>query len=593
MGAKNSNLEKIRHSLAHLLAMAVLKRYPGTKLGIGPVIEAGFYYDFQFKKPLSSEDLGDLEKLMRELIAPKLTFKKQILTAAQAKKLFKDQPFKLELIEELKKQRKPISVYTTLSPRESALSPRKSAIFVDLCAGPHIKNTKEIDPRAFKLTRIAGAYWRGSEKNPMLTRIYGVAFENKKALDEYLKLLAEAEKRDHRKLGQELDLFSTHEEYGPGLIYWHPKGARMRIIMENFWREAHLKNGYDIVYTPHIGKSTLWETSGHLDFYKESMYSPMKIDEDEYYIKPMNCPFHIQIYKSKIRSYRDLPLRWSELGTVYRYEKAGVLHGLLRVRGFTQDDAHIICQPEKMPGEIERVIDFSLYILKSFGFEKFNIYLATQPKKSIGTKKMWQNATDALKQALEKRKLAYALDKGGGVFYGPKIDIKIKDALGREWQCTTIQFDFNLPERFDMTYTDKDGKPHRPYMIHRALMGSLERFFGTLIEHYGGAFPLWLSPIQCVVLPISERFSNYARSISEKLEENDIRVETWEMNETLNKRIREAELQKIPYILVVGEREIKNNSVNVRHYKRGIEGEIKIDALIKKIQEEIQNKKSH
>jgi threonyl-tRNA synthetase len=585
----NKDLEKIRHSLAHLLAAAVLKKYPDTKFGIGPTIEDGFYYDFQFSKAISSDDLKDFEKSMREFIAEKLTFKKQSLAPAQAKKLFKNQLFKLELIGEFKKAKKPIMIYDTYKPKNYKL--KAKSYFMDLCAGPHIKNTKEIDPQSFKLTKIAGAYWRGSEKNPMLTRIYGVAFENKKTLDNYLKLLAEAEKRDHRRLGQELDLFSTHEEYGPGLIYWHPKGSIIRVIMENFWREAHLKNGYEIIYTPHIGKSTLWKTSGHLDFYKESMYSSMKIDEDEYYIKPMNCPFHILIYKNKIRSYRNLPLRWAELGTVYRYEKAGVLHGLLRVRGFTQDDAHIICQPEKMPEEIKRVIDFSLYILKSFGFEKFNIYLADQPKKSIGSKKMWQDATNALKKALEKRKLEYILDKGGGAFYGPKIDIKIKDALGREWQCSTIQFDFNMPERFDMTYVGKDGKPHRPYMIHRALMGSLERFFGTMIEHYAGAFPLWLAPIQCAILPISEKFANYAKSIHSRLLESDIRVEFNE-NETLNKRIREAELQKIPYILVVGEREMKNNSVNVRHYKRGVEGEIKLDMLIEKIKKEIIKKGS-
>ena len=558
-------IEKIRHSLSHLMAMAVLEKFPKAKLGIGPTIENGFYYDFLLPRPIEEDELAEIEKKMRELIKKNIPFKKKLVSFAEAEKLFKklNQPFKVELVRNLKKFGTTEAAKKTRK-KASQASIYESGNFIDLCAGPHIKNTREIKPNAFKLEKIAGAYWRGDEKNPMLTRIYGLAFNTKDELEEYLKMLKEAQKRDHRKLGQDLDLFSIHEEFGPGLVYWHPKGSRIRVVMEDFWRKAHYKNGYEIVFTPHIGKSDLWKISGHLDFYKENMYSPMPIDEDEYFIKPMNCPFHILIYKNKMHSYRELPLRWAELGTVYRYEKTGVLHGLLRVRGFTQDDAHLICTPEQMPEEIKKVLNFSLYILRSFGFEKFNIYLATKPEKAVGDNKKWLAATRALEAALRKAKLSYNIDKAGGVFYGPKIDIKIKDALGREWQCTTIQFDFNMPERFKMEYVGQDGKFHQPYMIHRALMGSLERFFGALIEHYAGAFPFWLAPIQIKLLPVSEKHKKYAEKIAKIFQENNFRVEIDNLNATISKRIREAELEKIPYIIVIGDKEMNSNNLAVR-----------------------------
>jgi threonyl-tRNA synthetase len=551
------DLEKIRHSLSHIMAAAVKMIYPTVKFGIGPVIENGFYYDFDFGKEKVDESLlAKIEKIMKDFLNEDLRFKKEIISYQQAKKLFKDQPYKLELIEEYKKEKRQLSIYRTFAG--------KKEIFVDLCAGPHVSSTKAIKKDCFKLERMAGAYWRGDEKNPMLTRIYGLAFNTKEELENYLNLIEEAKKRDHRVLGQQLDLFSFHEEFGPGLVYWHPKGGLIRMVMENFWREAHLKNGYGIVFTPHIGKSDLWKISGHLGFYRENMYSSMKIDEDEYFIKPMNCPFHIQIYKTKVRSYRDLPLRWAELGTVYRYEKAGVLHGLLRVRGFTQDDAHLICTPEQMPSEIKKVLDFSLYILKSFGFNNFSIYLSTKPKDAIGNNKKWNEATAALEKALKSSKLPYKVDKGGGAFYGPKIDIKVNDALGREWQCSTIQFDFNMPEKFKMEYIDKDGKTKQPYMIHRALMGSLERFFGALIEHYAGAFPFWLAPFQIKLLPVSDKFIHFAYQLKEKFEEHNFRVEIDDSNETISKRIRNAELEKIPYIIVIGQKEMESGKLPIR-----------------------------
>ena len=573
-----NKIELIRHSLSHIMANAVQELFPGTRFAIGPVIENGFYYDFDLPPAakdepiLRLEDLPKIEKRMREIIAQNIEFKKSLKTKADAKKIFADQPYKLELIKELKTTK--VTIY-------------KSGKFTDLCAGPHVKLTKEINPDAFKLTKIAGAYWRGSEKNKMLQRIYGVAFETKKELDNYLNLIEEAEKRDHRKIGKELDLFSIHEEFGPGLVYWHPKGGRMRVVMEDFWRKTHYANGYEIIFTPHIGKSDLWKISGHLGFYNENMYSSMEIDKNEYYIKPMNCPFHILIYKNKTRSYRDLPLRWAELGTVYRYEKTGVLHGLLRVRGFTQDDAHLICTPEQMPDEIEKVLNFSLYILRSFGFNDFHVYLATKPKDPIGDKKKWDDAKKALENAIKKSKLSYDVDEGGGAFYGPKIDIKIKDALGREWQCTTIQFDFNMPERFKMEYVGIDGKPHQPYMIHRALMGSLERFFGTVIEHYAGAFPFWLSPIQIRILTVGEKHIKFAQQTKNKFTENGFRVEVDDSDDTIGKKIREAEMQKIPYIIVVGDKEMNSNNLAIRtRGKKDIE-EIDIDKFIEKIKQEL------
>ena len=566
--------ETIRHSLAHILASAVQELYPGTKFGIGPAIENGFYYDFELSKKIVPEDLPRIEKKMKEIIKQNISFKKKNVSKKEVKEIFKNQPYKLDLAKELKK----VSVY-------------KSGDFVDLCKGPHIKSSKEILPGSFKLTRIAGAYWRGDEKNQMLTRIYGLAFENKEDLKDYLKKEAEAEKRDHRKIGKKLDLFSFDEQVGAGLPLWHPKGAMLLRIIENFWTEEHLKNGYGILRTPHIGSINLWKTSGHWDLYKENMYSPIDVDKEKYILKPMNCPFHVKIYNSKTRSYRDLPLRWAELGTVYRYEKSGVLHGLTRVRGFTQDDAHIFCTPDQMGQEVVKTLELGLKLLKSFGFKEYQTYLSTRPKKYIGSLKNWKKATNSLKYALEKVNLDYKVDPGEGVFYGPKIDIKINDSLGREWQCTTIQVDFNAPERFQMKYIDNLGKKKQPIMIHRALLGSIERFTGVLLENYAGALPLWLSPIQVWIIPIGSKHKKYAEKIEKELKEKNIRVELKNESETISKKIREGEIQKIPYMLVVGDRERKNESVRIRERKKGDIGEIKLNKFIEKLIEEIEKKK--
>ena len=465
--------------------------------------------------------------------------------------MFSVQPYKLELIREL--------------PEEEELSLYSQDTFTDLCRGPHVGNTGELRSDAFKLLSIAGAYWRGHERNPMLTRIYGTAWENRKQLEEYLKRQEEIEKRDHRRLGKDMDLYSTHEEAGAGLIYWHAKGALIRHLIEQYWKKEHFKHGYDLINTPHIGKSWLWETSGHLGFYKENMYAPLSIDETDYYLKPMNCPFHIMIYKSSLRSYRELPLRWAELGTVYRYERSGVLHGLLRVRGFTQDDAHIFCTPEQIEEEIHRTLRFSLDIWEAFGFTEIKAYLATRPgEKSVGEPRRWEQATQSLKKAIDRETLDFELDEGGGAFYGPKIDLKVKDSLGREWQMTTIQFDFNMPERFDMTYAAADGTLQRPYMVHRALLGSLERFFGVLIEHYGGAFPVWLAPVQAVVIPVAPAFNDYAEQVAARLRDRDVRITTDQSDQRMNAKIRSAQNQKIPYMIIVGEKEQSSGKLSAR-----------------------------
>ncbi|MBL8967714.1 MAG: threonine--tRNA ligase [Spirochaetaceae bacterium] len=547
-----SNVETIRHSASHVLAEAVLKLYPGTKFGIGPAIEDGFYYDFQLPAPIQPEDLPAIEKEMRRIIASGAEFVRKEVSKEEARKLFADQPFKLELIEALE---------------EGSISLYEQDGFVDLCRGPHVATTREIRPDAFKLRAVAGAYWRGDEKRPMLTRIYAYAFGSKADLEAHLKMLEEAEKRDCRKLGKELDLFSTHEEAGPGLVYWHPKGGRFRVALENWWRDEHYKNGYEVLFTPHIGKSWLWETSGHLSFYKEGMYSPMEIDEDDYYIKPMNCPFHIMVYKSTGHSYRDLPLRWAELGTVYRYERSGTLHGLMRVRGFTQDDAHIICTPEQIEDEIAEVLRFSLYMHRTLGFKEIKAYLATKPKGdgSVGDPAHWATALESLKKAVEKEGLAYEIDEGGGAFYGPKIDLKVKDAIGREWQLTTIQFDFNLPERFQMEYVDSDGQKKRPYMVHRALLGSIERFFGVYLEHTAGAFPVWLCPEQVAVIPVGEAFMDYAKKVAAELKSVGVRTKAMLSDERMNAKIRDAQNQKIPYMLVVGQKEMDEGAVSIRY----------------------------
>ncbi|GAB6283376.1 MAG: threonine--tRNA ligase [Ignavibacterium sp.] len=565
------------HSTSHLMAHAIQSIYPEAKFGVGPAIDSGFYYDIDINQKLSEENLLEIEKQMIELTKENNSFIRQELNKDEALNFFKDKGdnYKLEIISELDDNKDVISLY-------------HEGNFTDLCTGPHLPSTGKI--KYIKLLGVSGSYWRGDEKNKQLQRIYGISFPKKKMLDEYLLFLEEAKKRDHRKLGKQLDLFSIHEEAGAGLIYWHPKGARVRLEIENFWRDAHLKNGYQLLYSPHIGKSWLWETSGHLNFYKESMYSEMKIDDQNYYIKPMNCPFHIMIYKTQLHSYRDLPLRWAELGTVYRYEKSGVLHGLFRVRGFTQDDAHIFCAAEQIEDEIIEVIRFSKYMWNAFGFSDLKFYLSTKPEKAVGDDSLWVKATDSLKNALERENLKYEVDEGGGAFYGPKIDIKIKDALNREWQMSTVQFDFNEPERFDLKYIGEDGKEHRPFMIHRALLGSIERFFGVLIEHYAGAFPLWLAPTQIVILPVSENYLNFANELKEKLFKEDFRVELDDRNERIGYKIRNWETQKVPYMLIIGEKEVNSNTVSVRQHKKGDLGIFTIEDFSNLIREEIKNK---
>ncbi len=560
---KNSFLYRLRHSASHVMAQAVLEMFPDGKLAIGPAIDDGFYYDFDLPRTLTPEDLEKIEARMREIIKEDHPFVYREVSADEARAFFQDQPYKIELINDLEKG----GVDEDGEPIKGAvkMSFYTHGPFTDLCRGPHVERTGQINPDAIKLLNTAGAYWRGSEANPMLQRIYGTAFETAKELEEYLAWRAEVDKRDHRKLGRQLDLFSTNPELGGGLVLWHPKGGMIRHIAEAFCKEEHLKGGYDLVYSPHIGRAHLWDISGHLTWYRDGMYSPMDIDGQDYYIKPMNCPFHIMIYKSSIRSYRDLPLRYAEWGTVYRYERGGVLHGLLRVRGFTQDDAHLFCRPDQMPEEIDRVLNFCLHILRSFGFTNFQAYLSTRnPDKAAGDPAQWEAPTEALRQALIRANIPYAVDEGGAAFYGPKIDLKIKDAIGREWQLSTIQFDFNLPERFKLTYVGEDGQEHQPYMIHRALLGSMERFFGVLIEHYGGAFPVWLAPVQVRLIPIADRHVEYARQIADALRAEGIRVEIDDSDSRMNAKIREAQLQKIPYMLVLGDKEQQAGAVNIR-----------------------------
>ncbi|HPI72246.1 MAG TPA: threonine--tRNA ligase [bacterium] len=562
------------HSSAHVMAHAIKSLFPQAKFAFGPPVEDGFYYDVDIARPLTPEDLQAIEKKMAEIVKADLPFVREDLDKAEALKLFKSlgETYKLEQIERLNE---PPSIY-------------REGDFVDLCRGPHLPSTGAV--KYFKLLSVAGAYWLGDEKNPMLQRVYGVAFSKKAQLDEYLLRLEEAKKRDHRRLGKELDLYSINEEIGAGLILWHPKGAFIRYKIEEFWKQEHLKAGYEFVNTPHIARANLWSTSGHLDFFHENMFSPMVVDEVEYLIKPMNCPFHLQIYKNSMRSYRDLPLRWAELGTVYRYERSGVLHGLLRVRGFTQDDAHLICRPDQLDAEISRVLDFCLYMLRSFGFESYDVYLSTRPANAVGTVENWQIATEALKNALERAQVEYQVDPGEGVFYGPKIDIKIRDRLGRTWQCSTIQVDFNEPERFDITYIGQDGNRHRPIMLHRALLGSLERFFGVLIEHYAGAFPLWLAPVQAIVLPITEKQAEYGRTVFETLHQQGLRVQLDDRSEKVGYKIREAETQKIPYMLVLGQKEVDTNTVSLRKHKEGDCGVHSVQSVVDEIKEKERTK---
>ncbi|WP_422482210.1 threonine--tRNA ligase [Pleomorphochaeta sp. DL1XJH-081] len=574
----NERLDRVRHSMSHVMAEAVLQMFPSAQIAIGPAIDNGFYYDFDLPRALTPEDLDEITERMKQIIKEDKEFKRIVVSRDEAKKMFSDQIYKQELIDAI--------------PADEEVSLYNQGGFTDLCRGPHVESTKELNPEAFKLLNTAGAYWRGKETNPMLTRIYATAWTNPKDLRLYLQKLEEIEKRDHRRLGKELDLFSFHEEAGPGLVYWHPRGARIRMAIENFWKDQHYANGYEMVYTPHVGKAWLWETSGHLGFYKESMYSSMEMDKADYYAKPMNCPFHIMIYRNSKHSYRDLPFRWAELGTVYRYEKAGALHGLLRVRGFTQDDAHIFCTPEQMDAEIREVLRFSLFMLRSFGFEEIGAYLSTRPEKSVGEPQRWDAATESLRKAIEAEGLEYGVDEGGGAFYGPKIDLKIKDAIGREWQLSTIQFDFNEPERFNMTFVDSDGVEKRPYMIHRALLGSIERFFGVLLEHYAGAFPLWLAPEQVCVIPVSEIFNGYANEVLQELKSQGIRVYLDDSDDRMNAKIRNAQKMKVPHMLVLGEREQEARAVSVRYRDGKQENGIELSAYVSMLHERIGTKQS-
>jgi threonyl-tRNA synthetase len=569
----STDLYRMRHSAAHVMAAAIRRLFGSdVQLDIGPPTEDGFYYDFDLSHRLGPEDFPAIEAEMAKIVAEDQPFQRQEVSRDEATRLIQGlgQRYKIERLADI--------------PEGEAITFFRNGEFLDLCRGPHVASTGKI--KAFKLLNVAGSYYRGKETNPMLQRVYATAFASQAELDAHLKLLEEAKLRDHRKLGKELDLFSIQEEVGPGLIHWHPKGARTRCIIEDFWRQEHFRGGYDLLYTPHTGRSALWQTSGHLGFYKGSMYAPMKIDENEYFIKPMNCPFHIEIYKSGKRSYRDLPLRWAELGTVYRYEKAGVLHGLLRVRGFTQDDAHIFCTPEQIEDEIIRVIRFSNMIWKTFGFKDITAYLATRPAESVGDEARWQQATASLEKALKMEGIPYEVDEGGGAFYGPKIDMKVRDCIGREWQCTTIQFDFNLPERFNLSYVGADNQPHQPYMVHRALFGSIERFFGILVEQYAGAFPLWLAPEQVRVLPITDKQMEYARGVADRLRAADFRVTVDERGEKIGARIRDAQMEKVPYMLVVGGREAAAGQVAVRSRTAGDLGVMPVDALLARLEQE-------
>ncbi len=577
-------LYRIRHSLAHILAEAVLERYPQAKLGIGPPIQDGFYYDFDLGRgedgkavTFKPEDLDALETRMKAIIKGRHAFSMREVSAAEADTIFADQPYKRELIEALAAGNVDDNGNEVSAPVPITVYEQDG--FVDLCRGPHLAHTGYAKANAFKLLSSAGAYWRGSEGNPMLQRIYGTAWKRKADLEAHLDHLAEVEKRDHRRLGTELDLFSTNSEtVGGGLILWHPDGALIRHLIEDFAKRKHLAGGYKMVYTPHIGRASLWETSGHLDFYKDGMYPPIEFDGAEYYLKPMNCPFHVQIYKSRNRSYRELPLKLAEWGTVYRYERSGTLHGLMRVRGFTQDDAHLFVSPDDVGDAIREVLDFSLDTLGAFGFRDFKVNISTRPdEKYVGEIEDWDRATEALIEAVRSREIDFEVKEGDGAFYGPKIDIDVEDALGRAWQLSTIQFDFNLPERFDMSFADKDGTLRRPYMVHRALLGSMERFFGVLIEHYGGAFPVWLAPVQAIVIPITDELNDYASDVSTRLEAAGLRVEVDHRSERMRAKIRDAQLRKIPYMLVVGGREAENGAVAVRLRTEADLGAMSID----------------
>lgn len=558
------------------MAHAVKELFPDAKAAIGPATDEGFYYDFDRAAPFTSEDLEKIEKKMKEIIKKNNPFVRKVLSKADAVELFNrmGETYKVEIINEITDDT--VSIY-------------EEGGFVDLCRGPHLSKTGRV--KAFKLLSVAGAYWRGDEKNKMLQRIYGTAYQTKEELKAYLDFLEEVKKRDHRKLGKELELFSVSDDIGPGLILWHPNGSVIRRTIEDFWRNEHVKSDYQILYSPHIARLHMWEKSGHWDFYRDNMYSPMEIDEIAYELKPMNCPFHIDVYKSRLRSYRELPVRYAELGTVYRYERSGVLHGLMRVRGFTQDDAHIFCREDQIEAEVQNILDFTVFILKTFGFDSYDIYLSTRPEKYVGSDENWERATNALRTALERNGLAYQVDPGEGVFYGPKIDIKIKDSLNRSWQCSTIQVDFNLPERFDATYRGSDGKEHRPIMVHRALMGSLERFFGVLIEHYSGIFPLWLAPVQVAFLTISEKHEEYARKIYLDFKKYGIRAKLNTENEKIGYKIREATMRKIPYLVIIGDKEVSEDKITVRKRNGENIGPFGVGEFMEILKEEIDSKR--
>ena len=567
------------HSSAHLMAQAIKRLFPEAKLGIGPSIEDGFYYDIDLDRPITPEDFPAIEAEMAKIVDENLPIERKELSFEEAIEFFKKihEDLKVELIREI-------------NNRDEKLSAYSQGEFTDLCRGPHVPSTGYLG-KHFKLLSVAGAYWHGDEKNKMLQRIYATNYPDKKQLKAHLFRIEEAKRRDHRKLGRELDLFSIQDEIGSGLILWHPKGSLIRHIIETYMKDELLRNGYQLVTTPHIAKFQLWEISGHANFYRENMFGTMVVDDVEYQLKPMNCPFHMMIYKSRIRSYRDLPLRFAELGTVYRYERSGVLHGLMRVRGFTQDDAHIFCHPDQLRGEIMRVLDLNAKVLSKFGFDEYEVYLSTRPEKFVGDVESWDHATNALREALEEKGMAYEIDPGEGVFYGPKIDIKIKDVLGRRWQCSTIQVDFNLPERFDLNFVDKDGQNYRPIVIHRALLGSIERFFGILIEHYAGNFPLWLAPTQVMILPIADRHFEFAEKVTDQLRDAGLRVESDKRNEKIGFKIREAEVQKIPYMLIIGDKELESGQVSVRHKGEGDLGSMAVDQFRDRLLEEIKQDK--
>ncbi len=600
----SQHLQRLRHTCAHVLAMAVQTLFPETKVTIGPCTDTGFYYDFDRADPFTPEDLERIAAEMRRIIQANLPIIRETVERddirAEIEQL--NEPYKLEILDSIAADEPitryyigcpdplPVTVEPSLFDLPPALNDGKAPCWWDLCAGPHLSRTGELHPDAFALESVAGAYWRGDETQPQLQRIYGTAWETPEQLKAYLEQKEEAKRRDHRKLGQTLDLFSIQEAAGGGLVFWHPKGARMRLLIEDYWRQAHLQAGYELLYTPHIANRDLWQTSGHLDFYQENMFEQMAVEAQPYQLKPMNCPFHVLTYQHRLHSYRELPIRWAELGTVYRYERSGVLHGLMRVRGFTQDDAHIFCLPDQVTEEILGVLNLTEQILSDFGFTDYEVNLSTRPAKSVGSDDIWELATSALKKALDIKDWAYVVDDGGGAFYGPKIDIKIKDAIGRLWQCSTIQVDFNLPERFDLNYVAADGSRQRPIMIHRAIFGSLERFFGILVENYAGIFPLWLAPVQVRLLPVSDAQRDYANQVAQTLQQEGFRVEVDASGERLGKQIRTAELEKIPVISVIGQREMDAQTLGVRTRQSGDLGALTVPEVVEKLQGAIAQK---